>query len=140
MIICLDTSFIVKLLTKEEASETAEQFFTQWIQDERLLITPFFARYEIWSTLRKKNFRGHLTNKELENTLQDLSVLKVNFIPDITLLPRALQLATQLNLSVIYDCLFLVLAEKENGILWTCDKKFYLNAKNKYAPIEYIGS
>jgi len=137
MIFCLDTSLIVKVLINEPGSETVEALFRRWFEEDHRLITPQFTLCEIYSVLRKKNFQKSITEAEADCALRDYELLGIELLPDMPLLKRAFWWAKKLNLPVIYDSLVLAAAEKEEAVLWTCDKKFFDKAKPEFARIEY---
>lgn len=133
MNICLDTSLIIKFLTKEPDSDVVDELFRHWLNEEDRLLTPQFTKYETYSVLRKKNFLKEITDEQLDQAIKDFLSLNIDLIADLPLLPKAISWSQRLNLPTIYDCIYLCAAEIENAFFWTCDKKF-LNAARKEFP------
>lgn len=138
MTICLDTSLIIKLVINEPESIQAGQNFRQWIELNERLITPSFTRYEAYSVLRKKHFLKELTDEQLDSALKDFQSLPLEYINDISFLPKAMAWAKRLKQPVIYDCLYLCITEADDAVFWTCDLKFYKLAKQEFPRIEAL--
>ena len=135
---CLDTSFLVKLLTHETGSDLTGDLLTQWLGQADTLITPSFARYEVAAVFRKKQYLRLLTDKQLRQACEDLQELPLVYVPDEQLILKAMEWSRKISEAVIYDCLFLCVAEKEGATYWTFDKKFYNKAKNYFSQIELL--
>lgn len=131
--VCLDASVIVKLLTHEQDSHQAAAFFRQLIKKNSKIVEPLFLKVEVYSTLRKKSFLRELSGKKIRTSLDFFGKLPLEFkTEDKTLLDESLKLAERLSMSVIYDCVYLVLAKRERATFVTADKKFIRKAKRVY--------
>lgn len=140
MNICLDTSLLIKLLTHEPESNRVSHLFQQWLSRDDQLLTPHFTRYEIYSVLRKKNFLKEITEEQMDQALKDFQALPVEYVEEVALLPKVLSWSKKLKQAVIYDCLYVGVAEARDAILWTCDEKFYKACKGEFSKIECLSS
>ena len=52
---------------------------------------------------------------------------------------RAIQLASGLRQSAVYDCIYLALAEAQDGELWTADERFYRAASPQFSSVRWLG-
>lgn len=131
--VCLDASIIVKLLTREKDSGKAAALFDQLVSETLPIIEPTFLKVEVYSTLRKKSYLKELSKKKTRTALDFFDRLPLEYIPeDNILLDRSLALAEKLSLPVVYDCLYLALAEQEKTNLITADERFLRKAKGVY--------
>lgn len=130
--ICVDSNIVVKLITHEEDSDLAERLYSSV---GKLFVSPVFARYEIFSVLRKKIWKGEIKEEaKAKQATNYLKQLKINYIlEEPSDIEDAYDLAKGMNLPVIYDCLYLVLAKKLNIPFVTEDKKFLAKAKKVYS-------
>jgi len=127
---CLDANVILKLLVKEEDSNLAEMIYTS---KNASFISSNFAKYEIFSTIRKKAVRKEKNANEIRNALQDFDKLSVNFLSETDAdIREAYDLAEKLDLPVIYDSLYLAKAIELNIPFVTADQKFLKLAKKVY--------
>ncbi|MBU1088934.1 type II toxin-antitoxin system VapC family toxin [Patescibacteria group bacterium] len=132
---CFDANIIIKLIIEEDYSDKAKHLFVQIIKDEKTIISPSFAKVEIFSVLRKKIFFKKLNQAKLAKNLLKLPKLKINYISENwKLLDLAMELAKKLKETVVYDCIYLALAQQQKAIFVTADKKFFNKAKTVYKP------
>lgn len=122
MTICLDASITVKLIVLEPDSPKIRTWFANNAGYQ--LIAPSHMHVEVGSTIRQKIIRGLLTIEDATRAMGILTRLGIQPIEDMTLLPRALSLASDLGQATVYDTLYLALAERERCPLLTADKAF----------------
>ncbi|NPA92276.1 MAG: type II toxin-antitoxin system VapC family toxin [Chloroflexi bacterium] len=104
--------------------------FAQWRDEGRALLAPCLWSLEVASGLRKMASAGILTSEEAQ-TLLDLFLtweVKV-YGNDGELLQSAYAWAERIGHRVIYDSLYLALAERQGGEFWTGDKRLYNSAR-----------
>ena len=85
--------------------------------------------------------RGEMSEAAAEDGIAEL--LSVELAIELHAAPnlyrRALQLATDLRQSAVYDCIYLALAEGLSGELWTADERFYRAASLQFSNVRWLG-
>ncbi len=131
--ICFDTSCIVKLLIPERDSSNADRLYKQTIISQVQIVIPHFSKVELYSTVRKKVALREINHKAGQKALKLFKALEISYIKeDNKLLEESFDLSKKLDLTVTYDCLFLVLAQRENAAFITADEKFIKKAKKVF--------
>ena len=116
MIRIVDASVVVKCLLPEEGSERAAQLM-------RLpLVAPESLVPECLSALRKRVQRGLMIEQRAVAAAHVLARAGIAFEPVQPLAPDILALSLRLSLST-YDCAYLALARKLDGVLITADQR-----------------
>ena len=129
-IVCLDASIVAKFLFKEKDSPQAALLFERLFEKDFRIIEPNFLRVEVYSVARKKAFFEKITERQVKTALALFEELGFDYFKeDNELLNSAYQLAHKLKQPVIYDCLYLALAKREEAIFITADLKFLKMAK-----------
>lgn len=131
---CLDASVVAKLLTREKDSQHAAELFRQLAANQTRVVEPAFLKVEVYSTLRKKCFLEEITLQKAALALKSFHQLPLIYAEeDKPLLNSAFRLADRLGMTVIYDCLYLALAQRERAVLITADRKFLQKAQSIYS-------
>lgn len=137
---CLDASVIVKFFIKEKDSDQAAKLLEKIFKERIEVIEPSFCKVEIYSVLRKKSSLKELTKTQVKTALNFFEKLKLDYAPeDKKILEASFKLAERLKETVIYDCLYLTLAQKERAIFITADKRFFKKAKLVYKASFLLG-
>ena len=134
----LDCSVLVKALTREALSEEALAL----LSSGRRLLAPDLMPIELGNVLWKKVQRGALTPEEASEAHRGLTTLAPVRILDSRIYhPRALALALAHGRS-FYDCLYLAMAEAEDGLLVTADERLVnaLRATDVGRHLQWLGA
>lgn len=124
--ICIDTSFVVRLITISPATNpTYSALWQQWLDAETTLVAPSLLLYEVTNALYRYVVANTLTLEESSQLLQVVFTLPIAFHQDNELHQRSLILTQSNNLPATYDTHYLALAERLNAELWTCDRRFF---------------
>ena len=124
MTIVVDASVAVKWVLPEDAAERALLLR----QQAEELIAPTLIAAEIGSAMRKHVVAKRLSvSQALEGARAAIALID-RIVPEPELVHRALELSIELQ-HPIYDCFYLVLAERENCILMTADQVLVAKAK-----------
>ena len=116
MIRIVDASVVVKWLIEEDGSDRAAQVM-------RLpLIAPESLVPECLSALRKRVQRGLMLEQRAVDAAHVLALAGIAFEPIQSLAPDILALSLRLSLST-YDCAYLALARKLDGVVITADQR-----------------
>ena len=121
-VLCLDSSVLIPYLTPEDNSDKAEVLVLDAISMSLRLVAPCFAWAEVGSVLRKKVRRGLLTHDESLACFEDFQQLPLEFIDTSELRVRAWVIASQHDLTTLYDAAFLACSELCGAEFWTADQ------------------
>ena len=139
-LIVVDASLAFKWLVVEEDSEKAEAILAQWNDQGAMLAAPFFMVAEVANALHRRVIDQTLSMVEASALLDDLlsPELQLELHSPSGLHKRGLELASQLNQSAVYDCIYLALAEGLSGELWTADERFYRAASLQFSNVRWL--
>lgn len=128
----LDASVALKWVMPETDTPKAVRLRAEFRQGIRALIAPDVFPFEVGHALAKAERQRIIAQGAGERKL--LSVLRAapNLRPSLPLLHRAYQIASKARIGV-WDCLYVVLAEREGCDLITADKRL-VNALQKDFP------
>ncbi|MBI9055952.1 MAG: type II toxin-antitoxin system VapC family toxin [Bacteroidales bacterium] len=118
MIIVLDTSAAVEILLKKEDSEK----YRSKIAEADAVIAPELYISEITNVAWKYNKLAGFSHEESYELAQDGINIIDQFINSNDLWKEALREAMNNN-HPVYDCLYIICARRNDGILLTKDKK-----------------
>jgi predicted nucleic acid-binding protein len=131
--ICLDASSILKTLVEEKESEILSSVLKAVFKNSLTVIEPSLAKIEIYSTIRKKVAFSQITRRKAFKALSLFQEFSLQYLNEETsLLTAAYNTACRLNLTVIYDCIYLELARLQRAYFLTSDSKFLNCAKKVY--------
>lgn len=116
----VDASVAAKWVLPEAYSDLALIL----LSDRHDLLAPDLIWPELGNVLARRCLSGMLSVAEAKEVFQSLSRYPLAMRPTQTLVPEALVLATSLG-RLIYDCLYLALARRDNAKLVTADRKFF---------------
>lgn len=129
--VCLDASVLVKLVLFEPGTEEALQLVSGVLEDHGELVGPAFAMVETLSVLRGKVQRGLLAPEEAEEAMDELLSLPMVEVSGQEVYRKAWEIAGRLEMPVIYDAVYLAVAELHAAAFWTADEALYRRARNK---------
>lgn len=124
MTLVIDACVAIKFVTREMGTDQANAL----LASENALIAPDLMQIETAHGLWKKVAAEEILQMDAVAGLAALPELFERFVPASDLLHDAQALSFTLNHS-IYDCFYLALAQRENALLVTADKKFWNAAK-----------
>jgi predicted nucleic acid-binding protein len=124
-LVCVDASFLVKLLTPEAHSERADALWAGWLEGEVHVFAPVLLAFEVTSVLRKKVQRGLLSEARGREAVEAFAELagSLELISPEGLHRRAWQLAAENRQPNLYDSYYVALAELLDCPLWTADER-----------------
>ena len=131
--VCLDASFIVRLLVSEETAPLTDALWEAWHRAGRPRAAPTLLYYEVSNALHRYVTAGVLTAAEAAILLDAALSLDITLYGDAALHRQALQLAERFALPATYDAHYLALAECLGGELWTADRRL-ANAVRHHLP------
>ncbi|PIP64475.1 hypothetical protein CO083_01110 [Candidatus Roizmanbacteria bacterium CG_4_9_14_0_8_um_filter_34_12] len=126
--VIVDTSVIIKWFFPESSQDKALVLKKQHLDGEIFLCTRDLALYEFTSVFNNYSTQ-RIEEKDFQLACSALEALKMKYFSlEFNELSLTYTLAKKLTLSV-YDCSFVLLAQKLNSTLYTSDKKLYQKAK-----------
>lgn len=137
-IICVDASFIVRLVTSNSEESPFIILWDQWQTDQYLIVAPTLFYYEITNALHRYVSTGQLQPEAAAQNLEDALNLGITLYGDSLLHKRAFNLASTLNLSAAYDSHYLALAEQLKADFYTTDKRLYNTVKDTFLGIYLV--
>ena len=115
----LDASVVVKWFVDEPGSETARAVLVSG----RRLLAPEILIAEVGNVAWRRARLGEIPLQQAVSTAEQVGRGPIEFWPLAALARRALQIAAALD-HPIYDCFYLALAERLDGLLLTADERF----------------
>jgi predicted nucleic acid-binding protein len=122
MIYVLDASVALKTVLSEPDSSAAIKIRDDYRQQLHELIAPDTFVVEIAHALTRAERKNIIQIGEAQKLLTEIMTDRPLLHPHLPLIPRAVQLSSQLRIGV-YDCLYAALAEREGCDLLTADDK-----------------
>ena len=118
----VDTSVAAKWYLREELRAEALEVLRAGQRGEVLLLAPESVEPELWNVLWQRHCRGELSPEEVRGYWGNFRETPV-FLTDVRqLMPLAAEVALQSG-CIIYDTLFVALAEAEEAVVVTADEK-----------------
>lgn len=130
MLLVTDASVAVKSVLTEDDSEAARHL----MNGEHELHVPRVLVAELTNALWSKVQSGLLTPSEASQAQELVLALHLEWVNDEVLAADALRIAIDLN-HPVYDCVYLALANRIDGILITADTRF----ANKVVGTDHSG-
>lgn len=136
--VIVDASVVVQLFFPEEHSTAAERCFKQYAAG---LEAPDLIWAETGNVLWKRRRRQELSAADAALIADKIFHLPLRICESRLVVPGALALAEQFD-RTIYDCLYLALAQRSNGLMLTADRRLVnaLAGTSIEKHIAWIGS
>lgn len=140
----LDTSVAVKFYLSEERREEALDLLSAVAENRASLIAPGTVQPELFNALWQQYRRGNLSVEEVREYWSDFSFTSMDLYAPEDLMLRATAITFETS-AIVYDSLFLALAEDAGTVVVTDDGKLLQTLENTpYArlahPLADIGS
>jgi predicted nucleic acid-binding protein len=121
--ICVDASFVIKLVTDEPHSDRADELWKAWLEADAEIVAPELLPFEVTSVIRKKVQRGVVTPEDGAVAFDAFweVLTSVALVPPNRLCARAWELASRYHQPNLYDAYYVALAEQLECALWTAD-------------------
>ncbi|MBF2021885.1 MAG: type II toxin-antitoxin system VapC family toxin [Hydrococcus sp. C42_A2020_068] len=68
--ICVDTSFIIRLLTSQDTDSPYDQRWNQWQASNATIVAPTLIMYEVSNGLYQYSRAGQITIEEIEQLVE----------------------------------------------------------------------
>ncbi len=120
-LICVDASFVLKLVLDEPESEQVVALWAAWAAEGAALIAPCHLAFEVTSVIRNHVYRRNISAEAGQMAFEAFLAQEVELRHPGNLEVRAWELARQYNRPTAYDASYLALAEDAGCELWTAD-------------------
>lgn len=121
----LDTSVEVKFYVPEEGHEQARELLAVVGKGDAKLLAPSTIGAEFWNALWQKYRRGELEKEVVWETWEKFNDAPVSLFDPDSLMPAAVVAAYETEV-IVYDALFLALAEGFQTVVVTADERSML--------------
>jgi predicted nucleic acid-binding protein len=118
----LDTSVAAKWYVPEELREEALELSARIGNCEVDLLAPSTIGPELFNAFFQQHRRGHLSLDEVREFFSSFTDAPISFFEIDPLTPRAVEIALESGV-IVYDALFLALAEEAGTVVVTADDK-----------------
>ncbi len=138
-IICIDASFVIRLVISGTSVPSFSNLWTQWELQGYSKIAPTLFYYEVTNAFHRYVISGLLTLEEATEAWEYILNLEILLHGNASLHRRALSLAKNLALPAAYDAHYLALAEQLSADFYTADSRLFNTVKNCF-PWVYLVS
>lgn len=129
----VDASVAVKWVIPEVLSDRADRL--RATEDD--LLAPDLLLVEVANTLWKKTAAREISAGEADGALSLLRESGVDFRATAPLLSRAMEMARRLG-HPVYDCVYLALAEAEQALFVTADRRLLRVVSSHSLPMRVV--
>jgi predicted nucleic acid-binding protein len=125
-----------KMLAEDHAA-AANELLLDWEHEAVDVYVPNHFQSEIVSAFLRAHRRGRIRTDEAQEAIRDLLALPFIICDIASIAERAFSIAQQ-HYQRAYDCLYVALAERQEGELWTGDQRLYNALHLHYAYVRWI--
>ena len=137
--VVVDASVAFKWLVEEEHSDKAAALVRAWDEEGIQPAAPSLMPYEVANALHRRVVRGEIASEIATSLLEDLLAVGIALCEVSDIHVKALQLASRLKQSAVYDAYYLVLAESLDCEFWTADQRLYRAARTEIGNLRWLG-
>ncbi len=124
MTVVVDASVAAKWLLPEQDGDKAAAVLSAWNDGVVSLLAPDLLGVEIANTLWKTAARGLLERGDAARLFTRFERLSLPLVPTVSLIGEALSMSLSYQ-HPVYDCVYAVLAAREQSGLLTADEKMF---------------
>jgi len=137
-VVCVDASFIVRLITSNTPDSVFDQYWEEWQAAEYRIAAPTLLYYEVSNALYRYALAGQLTAQEVSELFAAALGVGLWFYGDAQLHQQALAIAQRENLSATYDAHYLALAERLCALFWTADRRLFQALQPQLSWVHFV--
>jgi predicted nucleic acid-binding protein len=135
----LDSNVALKWVLPETDDDKAIRVRDEYGQGNHELLAPDVFPIEVAHSLARAERGGEIKQGEGARKMADVFTYMPALHPYLPLLPRAFAIASQFRIGV-YDCLYVVLAEREGCELLTADDRLVRALRTRFPFITPLSS
>jgi predicted nucleic acid-binding protein len=137
-LVCVDASFVMRLLLGGPGGDKAEELWEEWAQGRVQAAAPGLIFYEITNALYRLGASASLAFEEITEILELALSLGINTISEDFLHRKALVFAGQYGLKATYDAHYLALAQSLGTDFWTADRRLVNAVADKLSWVKSL--
>jgi predicted nucleic acid-binding protein len=137
--VCIDASFILKLVLPEDYSEKVHLIWAEWVEKGKRVYAPYLLMYETHSVIRNKVYREEITSNEGIAASEILRELEIILYHSPVTVKIAWDFARKYNRPTLYDTFYLAVSKEIESEFWTADQKL-VNSLNNGKEISWVRS
>lgn len=132
--VCVDASFVLKLVLPEDHSPKVHLLWTEWIKEGYRIYSTYLLVYETHSVIRNKVHRGEIEPDEGTAASDALRELEVILYHSPLTVKIAWEFAQRYSRPTLYDSFYLAVAKEVESEFWTADRKLLNSLKMAEVP------
>jgi len=137
--VCLDSGVVLKLVLPESDSQRAKALWQSVVIGKQRPVAPLLFPFEVTSTLRKRAYRGDISETYSLASLRQILSLEIKLETFADIHEQAWRIATRFNRPAAYDAHYLALAQYLGCEFWTADKRLYHAVTEKLPWVRWLG-
>lgn len=138
--VCVDASFVMRLLLGGSGGEKAEELWEQWMRNGVQAIAPGLIFYEISNAIYRLFSSSFLLFEEARETFDLALSLGIRAISEELTYRKALLLARQFGLKATYDAHYLAVAQSLETDFWTADHRLFNTVGGALPLVRFLGT
>lgn len=123
--VCVDASFVIKLLVNEENSDKARALWTRWIELDVELLAPCHLAFECLSVIRHLVHRNVISDEAGQIAFESFLAQPIRLLHPNSIHERAWKLAFHYRRPTVYDTYYLAVSQLYNCEFWTADRRLH---------------
>lgn len=137
--VCVDASFVLRLLLGGPGGEEAEELWERWSHAGIQAVAPGLIFFEVTNALHRLCVGTVTTFEETSDSLDIALGLGIDTISDAFLHRRALLIARKCRLKSTYDAHYLALAQSLDADFWTADRRLVNSVAEMFSWVRFLG-
>ncbi len=137
--ICLDASFVVRLLESDQPGAEPLRLWRHWQQTGQRLVAPTLLYYEVSNALYKYVRQKTLSSATAQQLMENALHLDIDLVTYPELHQEALRLAHEWRLPATYDAHYLALARRLQAPFWTADRRLARLVRPHFPHVHLLG-
>lgn len=138
-LVCVDASFVIKLVIDDPLSEHAEALWSGWLSKGIAMVAPALMPFEVTAALRKYVHHHLISEEAAQQALHAALGMDIKLENPPGLHSRALAMAGQFGWMVTYDAHYLALFEHLECQLWTSDRRLVNSVRLTFPEVHWLG-
>ncbi len=134
--LCLDASVVVRIATGTASPQLLE-LNEQWYADRERLIAPNLLGYEFTNSIYKLVRHG-ASSSVVGPAFETWRQMNIELVEGSDLHEEALALAIKYGIRASYDAHYLILAQRRQSELYTCDRRFYNSLRGDWPQVRVV--
>jgi predicted nucleic acid-binding protein len=123
--VCVDASFVVKLMVNEENSDKARALWAHWMAVGVTPVAPCHLTFESISIFRQLVHRSVISHEAGQIAFEAFLAQPIRLLHPESACERAWKLAAHFRRPTVYDAYYLAVGELYGCDVWTADRRLH---------------